>query len=215
MCGRFYIADEDETGEIQRMIDEAARKQQRIIGESTIHAGEIGPGMAAPALALGKSGGAGVFPMQWGFALSGKTIINTRLETAAEKPLFRDAFLHRRCLLPLSHYYEWELREEAIPSLLADDALAPKRKKRIRYAIRPQEKGQMYLAGIYRHEGEGRLPSFSVLTCQPHDSISWLHDRMPVILPEGAALAFLRDASVAAQRMGKMQWRMDEKKAIL
>lgn len=214
MCGRFYIADEDETGEIQRMIDEAARKQQRIIGESTIRAGEIGPGMAAPAVALGKRGDTGVFPMQWGFAMNGKTVINTRLETAAQKPLFRDAFLQRRCLLPLTCYFEWQQTEAAVPSLL-EEALAPRQKKRIRYAIRPEEKGRMFLAGIYRHEGEGRLPVFSVLTCAPGDSIAWLHDRMPVILPEKEALAFLRDPGAAAGRVDKMTWRRDERMAIL
>ena len=43
MCGRFYIADEDETGEIQRMIEEAARKQKAILGCDTIAGGKWPP----------------------------------------------------------------------------------------------------------------------------------------------------------------------------
>ena len=43
MCGRFYMADEDETGEIQRMIEEAARKQQAIVGCDSVARGEIAP----------------------------------------------------------------------------------------------------------------------------------------------------------------------------
>ena len=157
MCGRFYIADEDETGEIQRMIEEAARKQQAIVGESTLMTGEMCPGRAAPVYALGKSGAVGAFPMQWGFPGGKGSIINTRLETAAQKPLFRDAFLQRRCLLPMTCYFEWGEEEVEMPSLLQDTVLQMTKKQRIRYQIRPRKEGKMYLAGIYRHEGPGKL----------------------------------------------------------
>lgn len=207
MCGRFYIADEDETGEIQRMIEEAARKQQAILGVRTVAPGEIAPGMTAPALALGKTGRVGAFPMEWGFSLEKKRIINTRLETADELPLFQSSFRNRRCLLPMTHYFEWEERQEEQPSLIPGFLMATGKKQRTRYAIRPEGQGMMYLAGIYRYEPEKKLPVFSVLTCRPDESIAWLHDRMPVILGKQCAMDFLHSERAADSREKAMVFR--------
>ena len=74
------------------------------------------------------------FAMQWGYTmLDRKRIINARSETASEKPMFKDGMLQRRCLIPASHYFEWEKREA----------------KKIKYAIRPEGAKLLYMAGIY------------------------------------------------------------------
>ncbi len=79
--------------------------------------------------------------------------------------MFKDGMAQRRCLIPASHYFEWEKRG----------------REKIKYAIRPTESGTLYMAGIYRVvAGE---PEFSILTRDPAQSIAFIHNRMPVILP--------------------------------
>ena len=163
MCGRYYIREEDSASDLQEIIDQLNRKGQ------TVKTGEIFPSDTVPVIANSKSMQPSPFAMPWGFTmLDGKLIINARSETAAEKPMFRDGMQQRRCLLPASHYFEWEKRQ----------------REKIKYAIKPSGSDMLFMAGLYRIEGN--KARFTILTRTPADSISFIHDRMPVILPKEA-----------------------------
>lgn len=208
MCGRFFVVGESENDLLARMIDEADRRRQALTGESGIATGEVFPAMTVAALAVGRNGAVGAFPMQWGFHRpDGKgLIINVRSETAMEKPLFRASLLERRCLIPCSWYFEWETRNGQ-QSLLAEDtslqigaaAQRPKGRakdaQKIKYAIRPKAPGLVYLAGIYRYETDARLPALSILTRETAADIAFIHDRMPVIFRDGNHGAWLDRAA--------------------
>ena len=43
----------------------------------------------------------------------GQKMINARSETVLDKPAFREAFQHRRCLVPADGFYEWSRHEVA------------------------------------------------------------------------------------------------------
>ena len=60
--------------------------------------------------------------------------------------------------------------------------------------IRPKDSGITWLAGFYRIEERSgiRIPVFTVLAREPGDSIRFIHNRMPVILPEEAAREWIR-----------------------
>ncbi len=197
MCGRFFVEGESENELLARMIDEASRRQRALTGESTIATGEVFPSSIVAAMTVGRSGDIGIFPMQWGFHLppSNKLIINTRSETALEKPLFRKSMLERRCLIPCSWYFEWETRDtqqsllDDMPSLQIQAAgqtvkTKTRNPEKIKYAIRPKAPGIIYLAGIYRYEENQKLPVLSILTRDPVPEIAFIHDRMPVIFSD-------------------------------
>ena len=75
----------------------------------------------------------------------------------------------RRCLIPASHYFEW----------------GEQNGKKVKYAIRQNSSEMIYMAGLYRIE-HGADPVFTILTRSPAESIAFILDRMPVILPEAA-----------------------------
>ena len=163
MCGRYYIPDEDSAAELKEIIDQINRRHN---AGPVLKTGEIAPSDTAPVLANNRSLMVTPFAMKWGYTMSnGKLVFNARSETASEKPLFRDGMTQRRCLVPAAHYFEWEKRG----------------REKIKYAIKPADVSVLYMAGIYRIENG--IPVFSILTREPASSISFIHDRMPVILP--------------------------------
>ena len=167
MCGRYYIAEDDMTEEMARIIEEINRKKTP---EGMKTSGEIFPSDIVPVLANSRQQDVQPFAMCWGYTFpNGKPVINARSETAAIKPMFKDGMKQRRCLIPATHYYEWEHRG----------------RQSIKYAIRPERSKMLYLAGIYHLEKHDDVivPTFTVLTREASPGISFIHDRMPVILP--------------------------------
>jgi putative SOS response-associated peptidase YedK len=99
---------------------------------------------------------------------------NARAETLERSPLFREAFQRRRCIVPVDAFYEW--RRVAAGT-------------RVPHAIRRADGRPLALAGLW---AGARLPSgevrrtFTIVTSRPNETIAPLHDRMPVVLPDGA-----------------------------
>lgn len=119
----------------------------------------------------------------------GAKMINARIESAAEKSAFKQSFARRRCLLPADGYYEWL----ALPP--APDG--PKKPRKQPYYIRPVGDGPLAFAGLYERwrDAEGReLWSTTILTAAAAESMTWLHDRMPLTVPREGWDAWLDPA---------------------
>ncbi len=136
--------------------------------------GEIRPTDIVPVIAPNSKGTRSAFPMQWGFMArdNKRTLFNARLETAGEKPTFKEAYESHRCIIPAAYYYEWE-------HLKSPDGKIKTGKK---YAIQPTGSTVTWLGGLYRIE-DG-YPVFVILTKEPTAELGKIHDRMPLILPE-------------------------------
>ena len=183
MCGRYYIAEDDMTEEMARIIEEINRKKTP---EGMKTSGEIFPSDIVPVLANSRQQDVQPFAMRWGYTFpNSKPVINARSETAAIKPMFKDGMKQRRCLIPATHYYEWEHRG----------------RQSIKYAIRPERSRMLYLAGIYHLEKHDDVivPTFTVLTREASPGISFIHDRMPVILPSETTTDWLDSRNDAAE----------------
>ena len=193
MCGRFYVEPADPL--IRDFMEQVNRSPlverfQRRTAQPVPASGEIYPSAVVPVIALSRGLKRTVFPMKWGFSLpsssgqgSGKLLINARTETAAEKPMFRESWAKRRCVIPASWYFEWE--HHTLPD--------GRKKTGQKYAIQPRGQTVVWLAGLYRMEEE--LPVFTILTRDPSEDVRWMHDRMPLMLPESGINAWISPES--------------------
>ena len=168
MCGRYYLNPE---GFFKAEIETAEKRLHNVSGKDNISRGEIFPSSVVAVLANSRKLTPSTFPMRWGYNLrnSMSPLINARSETVNIKPLFSGSWLCRRCLIPMDHYFEWEKSNGKIVS---------------KYRIRPAEREPFYLAGIYRYEVNDSLPVCVILTCAPSPEIAFIHNRMPVIIPD-------------------------------
>lgn len=110
--------------------------------------------------------------MRWGFLPSwyetptdGPLLINARAETISEKPAFRKACRERRCLIPVTGYYEWTKDEAG---------------KRWPWYIHSDE--TIALAGIWQdwQGGEETHRTCALVTIGANETMSAVHHRMPV-----------------------------------
>ncbi len=141
----------------------------------------IAPSQFAPVVSAGGGGERQIVQAKWGLLPSwvkepGERAqpINARIETAAEKPMFRHAFGKRRVLVPASGFYEWAL---------SGDHKQP-------WFIHPRGDEFFALGGLLEHwEGpDGTVLSYAILTMAANDLVAPIHDRMPVIVqPEDYA----------------------------
>ena len=104
MCGRYYM-DEDVMNKIRELLKETDTSCKLWMEKS---AGDVHPSEKALVL-TGKGPRLSAEWMQWGFPQKdGKgLLINARAETVSERVTFRDSVLHRRCVVPARHYYEY------------------------------------------------------------------------------------------------------------
>lgn len=97
-------------------------------------------------------------------------MINARSETLAEKPSFRTAYRHQRCLILTDGFYEWKRNEDGSKSPMY---------------IQTVSRAPFAFAGLWESWTPPRgnpIRSCTIITTSANTFMSQIHHRMPVIL---------------------------------
>jgi putative SOS response-associated peptidase YedK len=169
MCGRYTLATDAQAlvdlFEIEHLLFDPSRYRPHY---------NIAPSQAVPIVRWTQSGRE-LALARWGLvphwsreARTKYSTINARAETVADKPTYREAFKHKRCLIPATGFYEWKREGSA----------------KLPYHIRMQGSEVFALAGLWdrwERDGEG-FDSCSIIVTAANPDMQPIHDRMPVIL---------------------------------
>jgi putative SOS response-associated peptidase YedK len=202
MCGRFVIAKEwDEISELFEI--EVSAFPTFAVSYN------LAPTQTVPIIVereIDQMPSRELHPARWGllpsFAkdISGPPLFNARIETALEKPSFREATLAKRCVVPASGYFEWR-KSDKVPLY-----------------IHPPE-GMLGFAGIYwwwrdpqkqQSDPSRWLLTCSILTKDAPENLAEIHDRSPVMLsPDSLAAWLAPDFETSTELLGALQKESD------
>jgi putative SOS response-associated peptidase YedK len=179
MCGRYAFTrkNRDLVDEFDVTLD---------VGEEYLEPDyNVAPTKPVPAILVGAAGRE-LHTARWGLvpawakdAAAGSRMINARVETVHEKPVFRRAFARRRCLLPADGYFEW---------ITDDDG------RKRPFFIRPRDGGIVAMAGLFetwRSPAGESLLTCTVITTTAIDELGHIHDRMPMFVDRDRREAWL------------------------
>jgi Uncharacterized conserved protein len=152
----------------------------------------IAPTQQQWAIARDRERKAVVREFRWGLVPSwakdpsvGQRMINARAESLAEKPSWSMPLRTQRCLILADGYYEWKAGE----------------KGKIPFYFRLADGRAFGLAGLWDRwdKGESPMETCTVITTAAGTRTSSYHHRMPVVLTEESATAWLNPASSPAE----------------
>jgi len=190
VCGRFVSPEERA---LERAFDLGRRdnpnpfaRRYNVFPTDTIPFLRLPSDSSRIELAAGRWG---MVPHWWKEAKPPKTSFNARLEEAADKPMWRDAFARARCLVPAEGWYEWKAVERIDP---ATGEIKPAKQP---YFIQRKDAALFCFAGLAAYwkdpkTGEA-LRSCAILTAAAEGALAGIHDRAPVVLPPEAYGAWL------------------------
>lgn len=185
MCGR--TAETAEEQELQEYVDSLRARYPR---DFPPHRRRWNIAPSQQQLVIAEiDGDRQVRSMRWGLvpfwakdSSIGNKMINARAETVATKPAYREALKRRRGLLLATGFYEWRKN--------ANGTKTP-------FMIRRAGGGLFTMAALWEQRGPEHLETCTIITTSAAGVMRPLHDRMPVILHEDFAEAWL-DARTSA-----------------
>jgi putative SOS response-associated peptidase YedK len=177
MCGRFAFYSPTEAAAALFGVDATLDTKPRY---------NIAPTQDIAAIRNDKEGERELVMLRWGLVpfwakdpSIGNRMINARAETVAEKPSYRNAYKHRRCLVLADGFYEWQRQ---------GDTKTP-------FFISLASGEPFALAGLWenwtdKETGES-LQTTTLITTDANEFMAQLHHRMPVVLEADSATEWL------------------------
>ena len=202
MCGRFAFYSPSEATAALFGVSASITVEPRFnIAPSQYIAGIRETGDAGRELAMFRWG---LVPFWAKNPAIGNRMINARAETVAEKPSFRAAYRHRRCLVLADGFYEWK-KEGA---------------GKVPYFISLANGEPFAFAGLWEtwqsKDTEEIIQSTTLITTAANEFISTVHHRMPVILQPDTADRWLAGdddllSDVAGNSPNFQAWPVDKR----
>ncbi|RWZ61237.1 SOS response-associated peptidase [Labedella populi] len=188
MCGRFVVAKESNELLTIFDVDRAADD----LPEPNFN---IAPTTQVPVVVETADGDGTLMKRlesaRWGLVPSwakdpsvGSRMFNARVESAAEKPAFRQAVRKRRAIVPATGYYEWRTSEAGKQP----------------YFIHPEDDALFSFAALYEwwrnpavadDDPDRWLLSTTIMTRPSAGALAGIHDRMPLMLSADVAQTWI------------------------
>ena len=202
MCGRFAFYSPSEAAAALFGVSSSLDIEPRY---------NIAPTQNIAAIRIDEQGARELVSLRWGLVpfwakdpSIGNRMINARAETVAEKPSYRNAYKHRRCVVLADGFYEWQKQ---------GDGKTP-------FFISLASGEPFGLAGLWenwtdKETGES-LQTTTLITTDANDFMASLHHRMPVILEAQSATDWLAGSTtllddVAAITPALQAWPVDRR----
>ena len=169
MCGR-YLFTPQEIASLKRIYELA------LAAGKNVKTGEVFPSDTT-AVIVAQDQKVAVSGMPWGFPgfKGSQLIINARSESVNHKLFFKQAFKETRCVFPMTGFYEWNRQKSKFLFTLSQNPV--------------------FVCGFYRYFTIGERSI--ILTTAANDSVSPIHDRMPLLLPKKLIKTYLMDSDFA------------------
>ena len=178
MCGRFAFYSPSEATAALFGVSGALPVEARY---------NIAPTQFVAAIRNGEDNNPELAMLRWGLVpfwakdpSIGNRMINARAETVAEKPAFRAAYRHRRCLVLADGFYEWH-REGSVKTP---------------YYISSADGQPFAFAALWDNwnskDTDASVQSTTLITTEANDFMASLHHRMPVVLTPDTAPRWLQ-----------------------
>ena len=176
MCGRYTLTYEEvvELEEFLNAVDSGKFGVAEAEEGTGMENYNVAPTNLMPIAYVNEEGERVLEKMHWGYmgwvpdgAQRPFLPINARDDSMLQKPMWKKAFMERRCLVAMNGFYEW----------------SGEKGKKVPHYITSTQRKFLVAAGVYSHLSptEG-IKSYAIITTSPNSLMEDIHDRMPAFL---------------------------------